>query len=217
MVGNLTMYILIVICAITTFGVVNSITAQIGDTTEDSFDICSPYFNRFAAPPVGYKRYMDNTTCSSIDYPENWIVKDPGGDAVLTDGQKTSVTISQRLAVKDGNSSLTDNSNALTLNDVSKAIDSHDTSIPTLASIPGLYDFPFVMPAGECANCTLDNIPTLYGGATSDLGYTKVYRSLYATIFPAPYVPELYVLTFNTDGNESELIRNMVESVRILH
>jgi hypothetical protein len=223
------MHILVVVCATTTFGAVNSVTAQniTGNITGDELigaeQGCSTFFNRFAAPAAGYKRYMDNTTCSSIDYPENWIVKDSleAYNVVLTDGEKTSVTISQRPAYK------ADNSTWLTLEDIKTAINNHDTSIPNLASIPGLYDFPFVGEAGgpSCSGCPIDNLPTIWGDTTSDLGYTKVYRNLYVTIFQAvPYDPEypfyeLYVLTFSMDENGSELpiLRDMVESVRILH
>jgi hypothetical protein len=222
--GIFTLRILVVICAITTFGVVNSVTAQnmagIDSPTEATIGNCSPYFNRFAPPAQGYKRFMDNTNCNSIDYPENWIVKDPldAYNVVLTDGEKASVTISQRPAYK------ADNSTFLTLGDIKTAINNHDTSIPNLASIPGLYDFPYVGEAGgpSCSGCPLDNLPTIWGDTTSDLGYAKVYRNLYATIFqPPPKGPfyEIYVLTFSMDesGTQLPLLRDMVASVRIFH
>ena len=33
---------------------------------------CQSYFSRFAPPSDGYIRFMDNNTCSSIDYPKHW-------------------------------------------------------------------------------------------------------------------------------------------------
>jgi hypothetical protein len=76
------MHLLVVVCAFTTFGVVNSVTAQnitgniSGEELIEAELGCSPFFSRFAPPAEGYRRYMDNVTCSSIDYPENWIIKD---------------------------------------------------------------------------------------------------------------------------------------------
>jgi hypothetical protein len=89
------------------------------------------------------------------------------------------------------------------LEDVKIAIIMHDTSIPNLANIPSLYEFPTsVIGDGKF----LDNLPSIRADAFTDLTFIKILRNLFAAVYSDANAgnsksKEFYVLTINR--NES--------------
>ena len=178
----------------------------------------SDYFKMFTSPTIGYARYLDNNTCTSIDYPSNWYVDNnsiQGFDVILTDGKSSSIIISQRPALQ------ADNRTSFTLEDVKRAIIMHDTSFPNLANIPSLYEFPTsVIGDGKF----LDNLPSIRADAFTDLTFIKIIRNLFATVYNDADAgnsksKELYVLTIHRNESQIDpsILRHVLDSIHILH
>lgn len=185
---------------------------------EASLVECADYFKMFTSPTIGYARYLDNNTCTSIDYPSNWYVDNnsiQGFDVILTDGKSSSIIISQRPALQ------ADNRTSFTLEDVKRAIIMHDTSIPNLANIPSLYEFPTsVIGDGKF----LDNLPSIRADAFTDLTFIKIIRNLFATVYNDADAgnsksKEMYVLTINRNESQIDpsILRHVLDSIHILH
>lgn len=167
--------------------------------------MCIDFFNRFDPPATGYARYTDNFNCFSIDYPALWSIDNNTLDnqVIITDRDSTVVTISLRGLFGNTTQAIT------SLQDVKNAIASHDTSIPTLASIPNLYDFES-SPISD--GFYLDNQPSIKSESVSDLSSMTVKKNLFATLSGL----DLYVIVTQMNEKADPLVlQHMIDSVHI--
>ena len=194
----------------------NESIVKVEQGKEASLVECADYFKKFTPPTIDYVRYLDNNTCTSIDYPSYWYIDNnsiEGFNVILTDGKSSSITISQRPALQ------ADNRTSFTMEDVKRAIIMHETSIPNLANIPSLYEFPTsVIGDGKF----LDHLPSIRADAFTDLTFIKIIRNLFAAVYSDAgnsNSKELYVLTINRNESQIDpsILRHVLDSIHILH